>query len=88
MVAIGKMETSESTLIESTKLDEEFGSKSFSSTQSLHMKKNFTARNLLTSQSPRYLKEHIQTEASETSCQLPWELAELLGFSSEGLSWL
>lgn len=30
MVAIGKMETYESTLIESTKLDEELGSKSFS----------------------------------------------------------
>lgn len=38
------METYESTLIESTKLDEELGSKSFSSTQFLHIKKKLHSK--------------------------------------------
>lgn len=88
MAVIGKMENYESTLIQSTKFDEELGSESFSLKQFLHMKNIFTTRNLLTSPSPSYVKEHIKTEAGETSCQLPWEMAELLGFSSKGLSGL
>lgn len=87
MAVIGKMETYESTLIQSTTFDEELGS-DHSPQNNSYIGRITTARNLLTSPSPSYVKEHIQSEASETSCQLPWELAELLGFSSKGLSGL